>query len=130
MPRMLIVDDDASVAKVFAHVGTSAGFEVRTINDPFAVAESYLAFRPDVVMLDLMMPEKDGIDILHELLLAGTDARIIVVSGGGVAMLRLAAEVAVFHASDRVSVMRKPVRRADLTRLLGEMTAAAHQTAC
>lgn len=52
------------------------------------------------------MPEKDGIDVLNEVLLTNSSARIIVTSGYGDVMLSLAKSLAEFHASDRVSVMK------------------------
>lgn len=120
MKRLLIIDDDASLTKVYAKIGTDIGFEVKVVNDPLEATEAFLRFRPDVVVIDMIMPEKDGIDVLHELLLADASVRIIATSGYGDAMLNLAKSLAEFHASDRVSVLKKPVRRADLTKALTE----------
>jgi DNA-binding response OmpR family regulator len=118
MRKLLIVDDDASLANVYARIAEEAGFTVKVVSDPMKATEAFLDFRPEIAVLDIIMPEKDGIDVLNELLLADTATRIIVTSGHGEAMLRLAKSLAEFHASDRVSVMKKPVRRADFIRLL------------
>jgi CheY-like chemotaxis protein len=96
------------------------GFEVLVVNDPLKATEAFLAFKPDVAVIDMIMPEKDGIDVLNEMLLTGEPARIIVTSGYGDAMLRLAKGVAKFHASGRVSVLKKPIRRAELEKLLAD----------
>jgi DNA-binding response OmpR family regulator len=120
MRKLLIVDDDAGLTKAYARIGTEAGFEVRVINDPLKATEAFLDFKPDVVVIDLIMPEKDGIDVLNEVLLTGEPARIIVASGYGDAMLRLAKGLAEFHASGRVSVLKKPFRRAEFQKLLAE----------
>ena len=123
MQKLLIVDDDAGLAKAYARIGVQAGFEVRVVNDPHMATDAFLAFRPDVAVIDMIMPEKDGIDVLNEVLLTGEPVRIIVTSGYGDAMLRLAKGVAEFHASDRISVLKKPIRRAELQNLLAETTA-------
>ena len=123
MRKLLIVDDDAGLAKAYARIGAEAGFEVRVVNDPLKATEAFLAFKPDVAVIDMIMPEKDGIDVLNEMLLTGEPARIIVTSGYGDAMLRLAKGLADFHASGRVSVLKKPIRRVELQKLLAETTA-------
>ena len=123
MRKLLIVDDDAGLAKAYARIGAEAGFEVRVVNDPLKATEAFLDFKPDVALIDIIMPEKDGIDVLNEILLTGEPARIIVTSGYGDAMLRLAKGLADFHASGRVSVLKKPIRRAELQKLLAETTA-------
>ncbi len=118
MRKLLIVDDDAGLTKAYARIGTEAGFEVRVVNDSLKATEAFLAFKPDIAVIDMIMPEKDGIDVLNEMLLTGVPARIIVTSGYGDAMLRLAKSLAEFHASGRVSVLKKPIRRAELENLL------------
>ncbi len=120
MRKLLIVDDDAGLTKAYARIGTDAGFEVRVVNDPLKATEAFLAFKPDIAVIDMIMPEKDGIDVLNEMLLTGVPTRFIVTSGYGDAMLRLAEGVAKFHSSGRVSVLKKPIRRAQLEQLLGE----------
>jgi two-component system, OmpR family, response regulator MtrA len=118
MRKLLIVDDDAGLAKAYARIGADSGFEVHVVSDPLKATEAFLAFKPDVAMIDMIMPEKDGIDVLNEVLLTGQPARIIVTSGYGDAMLRLAKGLADFHASGRVTVLKKPIRRAELEKVL------------
>jgi len=118
MKKLLIIDDDVNITKVYAGIGTQVGYAVQVINDPLLASAAFLAFTPDVVMIDMIMPEKDGIDVLNEILLSGGPTRIIITSGYGDAMLRLAKGVCEFHGGDRLSVLKKPVRRADLKKLL------------
>jgi DNA-binding NtrC family response regulator len=124
MRKLLIVDDDAGLTKAYARIGTDAGFEVRVVNDPLKATEAFLAFKPDIAVIDMIMPEKDGIDVLNEMLLTGVPTRFIVTSGYGDAMLRLAEGVAKFHSSGRVSVLKTPIRRAQLEQLLADTPAA------
>jgi len=91
---------------------------VKAINDSAEAIDAFLDFTPEVVVLDLVMPEKDGIDVLNEILATGVQARIIVMSGYGENYLRLAEGLAKFHDNENVSVMRKPFRRDDLVTLL------------
>jgi FixJ family two-component response regulator len=74
------------------------------------------------VMLDMIMPERDGIDVLNEILVTGIPTRIMLTSGFGDAYLRLAVGVARFHGVDQVSVLKKPFRRRELVELLTSIT--------
>ena len=73
-------------------------------------------------MLDMIMPEKDGIDVLNEILLTGIPVKVILTSGFSDSYLRLAEGVARFHDNEDVSVLRKPFRREELITLLQKLT--------
>ena len=91
-------------------------------NYPRMMAELF-AFKPDVLMLDMIRPEKDGIDVLNEVLLTGIPVKVVLTSGFSDSYLRLAEGVARFHDNPNVAVLRKPFRRDELTRLLTDLTA-------
>ncbi len=71
----------------------------------------------------MIMPEKDGIDVLNEILLTGLPVKVVLTSGFSDSYLRLAEGVAKFHENPDVSVLRKPFRRQELVKLLTELTA-------
>ncbi len=71
----------------------------------------------------MIMPEKDGIDVLNEILLTGIPVKVVLTSGFSESYLRLAGGVARFHEHPNVSILRKPFRRDELTNLLRELTA-------
>jgi len=65
MKRILIVDDDLMVAKVMGDLFSATGlYEVRTVNDPRAAVAAALEFRPDILVLDVVMPQMDGGEVL------------------------------------------------------------------
>ncbi|QIX27668.1 response regulator transcription factor [Nocardioides sp. JQ2195] len=65
--RVLVVDDDASLAEMLTIVLRQEGFEARVCpRGDLALAE-FRDFRPDVLLLDLMLPGKDGIDVCKEI---------------------------------------------------------------
>jgi len=79
--RLLIMDDDPDVATFFSHVGEGLGFEVSVLHDParfFEVAES---IDPNLLLLDLQMPGRDGIELLRELAQKKCKAAIYIASG-------------------------------------------------
>lgn len=65
--RVLVVDDDAPLAEMLGIVLGQEGFESRVCpRGDLALAE-YRDYRPDLVLLDLMLPGKDGIDVCKEI---------------------------------------------------------------
>ncbi len=80
-PRVLITDDAAIIRQLIVDTVTEAGWEVvdQATNGQEAV-EKYLKHRPDIMTLDLVMPEYDGRHALKNILAADPQARIVVVS--------------------------------------------------
>jgi two-component system response regulator MtrA len=65
--RILVVDDDASLAEMLTIVLRQEGFESRIVaRGELAMAE-FRDYRPDLVLLDLMLPGRDGIDVCKEI---------------------------------------------------------------
>jgi DNA-binding response OmpR family regulator len=59
--RILIVDDEAPVATLLEHTLRDEGYEVAVATDGMDAMNRVHAFRPDVVILDIMMPRLDGV---------------------------------------------------------------------
>jgi CheY-like chemotaxis protein len=81
MPRLLVIDDDAVVCRILKRTLESAGFEVLTAANGNAGLELYRRSRPEVVVTDVIMPEKDGIETLAEIRRENPDAKVIAISG-------------------------------------------------
>ena len=64
MKKILQVDDDAVVLEIYRQKFVRNGFEVETATDGLAAVRSLSASRPDLVVLDLMMPKLSGVDVL------------------------------------------------------------------
>jgi|GEM_PF-638454 len=67
--RVLIVDDDPSQADFAAAILGKAGFECRIVTEPLKVMDALADFRPDLVLMDLYMPEASGTEltrVIHE----------------------------------------------------------------
>ncbi len=64
---VLVVDDDSSLAEMLSIVLRQEGFESRIVTRGDQALEAFRSFRPDLVLLDLMLPGKDGIDVCKEI---------------------------------------------------------------
>lgn len=65
--KVLVVDDDADALKTYADILESEGFQVSTAMDGVQALDRIDRSRPDVILLDIMMPGKDGIEVAREL---------------------------------------------------------------
>ncbi len=64
--RVLVVDDDSSLAEMLTIVLRNEGFEPRVCSTGDRALAAVRDFRPDLVLLDLMLPGKDGVDVCRE----------------------------------------------------------------
>ncbi len=65
--RVLVVDDDAALAEMLGIVLRNEGFDSRVCPTGDRALSEFRDYRPDVVLLDLMLPGKDGIDVCKEI---------------------------------------------------------------
>ena len=81
MARVIIVDDDKMVCSVISSMLDDAGVAntvAHTVSEGVAAATE---FRPDVALVDLIMPETNGLDLAEKLKASHPDIRIILVTG-------------------------------------------------
>ncbi|MFY0409248.1 MtrAB system response regulator MtrA [Solicola sp. PLA-1-18] len=65
--RVLVVDDDRSLAEMLTIVLGTEGFETSVCTNGTDAVAAFRSFRPDVVLLDLMLPGIDGIDVCKQI---------------------------------------------------------------
>ncbi len=65
--RVLVIDDDQELCALMTEFLASHGYQVSTARDGVQGLETALSERPDVVILDVMMPRLDGFDVLRRL---------------------------------------------------------------
>jgi len=85
--RVLVVDDEPMVTDwlkmVIEQGGASPGYEVRAAAIGSRAVEIFRSWRPDVVLIDLVLPDIDGIDLLRQLKAINDAPEMIVISGVG-----------------------------------------------
>ncbi len=67
MPKVLIVDDEIHIVKIIAYKLRGAGYDVSSAGDGVEALEAVRADRPDLILLDIMMPRMDGYQTLEAL---------------------------------------------------------------
>jgi CheY-like chemotaxis protein len=64
---VLIIEDEEAAAELFAEMMRVSGFRVLKMTNSAPAMDRMTADRPDVVILDIMMPDTSGLDILHQM---------------------------------------------------------------
>lgn len=80
-PLLLIVDDEKELLKILKRWAVDKGYEVKTASDGDEAMDIFVKDRPDLVLIDIHMPNLDGISVLREMREADPKAAIIVMSG-------------------------------------------------
>ena len=62
--KVLIVEDNLDLLDMYRFKFEKEGFEVKTCEDGFAAVQTAVDFKPDVILLDIMMPNMDGFETL------------------------------------------------------------------
>src|SRR5687767_1549944 len=83
MARILVIDDDRDVRTLVLYELEAAGHEVRAASDGAQGMALQRALAADVVVTDIFMPEKEGIETICDLNAEFPQVKIIAISGGG-----------------------------------------------
>ena len=81
--RVLVVDDEPDAAEALTLLLKPRGFDVRVAASGDTARSVVTAWRPHVVLLDLMLPDVDGLDLLRDFRAAAPDTQVVMVTGYG-----------------------------------------------
>lgn len=112
--RLLVIDDEPAFGSFVKEVAEGLGYDVRVTAKADEFADSYETFDPTVIVLDVVMPEVDGIELVQWLAQEKCKAKIVIVTGYNPHYADAAKRLV--SAGDLPSVMTltKPVSLADL----------------
>lgn len=116
--RILVVDDDPVIRQYLREVIERLGYEVSTASDGETFQRSYQASKPDVILLDLIMPGTDGADLLKFLAASRCEIPIVLMSGLDDRALRAANRLGKTHGLRMFSGLEKPFDRSRLEEVL------------
>ena len=116
--NMILVDDDNNIAELIALYLTKECFETKIVNDGEEALKEFVSFRPDLIILDLMLPGIDGYQVCREIRHT-SDVPIIMLSAKGetfdkVLGLELGADdymIKPFDSKELVARVRAVLRR-------------------
>src|SRR5262245_14321672 len=88
--RLLSIDDDEDILDIIKHTADGLGFEVDVVPHAGMFMKAYVQRRPDVITLDIIMPDMDGIELIRWLGDIGCTARVVLISGASLAYSKMA----------------------------------------
>lgn len=112
--RLLVVDDERDFAEMVTRVATRLGYAATVTTTPGDFMSRYTTEPPDVVVLDIVMPDKDGIELMRWLVDQGCRARVVIISGYNPAFANAAKMIGEFGGQMPITYLQKPVKLADL----------------
>jgi len=119
--RLLIIDDEPEIRAYFRDIAEEMGFVVEECSDFDSFDLAYAALEPTVILLDLSMPDHDGIEFLRELGRRGCTAAVLLSSGQDERVLATAQRLGEMLKLPMKGVLQKPVSVIDLETALEEV---------
>ncbi|HLO78526.1 MAG TPA: EAL domain-containing response regulator [Magnetospirillum sp.] len=116
--RLIVIDDQADFASFVRKVAERVGYEVRTTTQPAEFRQWLREWSPTLIILDLVMPEVDGVEILRFLAEEHCTATIFIMSGFDHRVLDAARRLGLERGLNIAATLEKPLRAKELTTLL------------
>lgn len=123
--QLLMCDDEPEVGDFVRRIAEDLGYRMHFTAQAEDFAPLYRQIRPDLVILDLVMPGTDGIELLRFLAEERSRARILLMSGIDPGIRSAARLLGEAHSLDMVGIVAKPVRAAELRQLLVDLQTRA-----
>jgi CheY-like chemotaxis protein len=112
--RVLILDDEEDFAAFAAAALKPDGHEVKIVTESVKVPTVLEEFDPTVLLLDIVMPEPDGIEVVSWLAKTNFSGRVILMSGYGGKYIEVTSKIAEVKGLRLTETLTKPVSPATL----------------
>jgi YesN/AraC family two-component response regulator len=119
MAKIVVIEDDELVCELLKEILTNAGHIVFTAADGVLGMNAVRQHHPDLIITDIVMPNKDGVTVIRELNKEFPATKIIAISGGGFNTPQYYLKIAEQVGSN--CVIRKPVDEEDLLKAVDDL---------
>jgi len=116
--RLLVIDDERDIGEFIRTVADEMGYDVKVTSSADEFQAAYRSFNPTHIMLDIVMPDIDGIELLRYLAANGCQARVLVMSGYSEKYLESAQKLSDAYGLRNIDRLTKPIRLAKLREVL------------
>ena len=123
MAKILVIEDDKIIAAVLERFLTQAGHAVALAHDGKAGAQHFAANPADLVITDMFMPDKDGLEFLREFRTQRPNLPVIAISGGG--SVPAGSVLTMARMLGAREVLQKPIRAKELVEAVDRCFAPA-----
>lgn len=112
--RVLVVDEEPDVVDFIGRTARAAGYSVASARSGAEFVQLYETFLPSLILMELQLPDTDGVELLRSLAARGCTAAIVLVGGMDERVLAAAHELGVGHGLAMCGTLSKPISVADL----------------
>ncbi len=112
------MDDNAEAASALARVASASGCEPTVLTDSRSFSGTFRTLRPGAVILDVMMPDQDGIELVREIAAIEPATPVLLVTGHGEVWARMARDIGGLAGLRNVEMATKPINRAAIAAFL------------
>lgn len=123
MQRILVVDDERLIADTLSLIFMKHGFDAKAAYSVDDALECALSFRPELLLCDVSMPQRDGLDLMREIGRILPECRLLVLTGNYGEMKRIQEQTK--HLARPLNILTKPCQPSELLREAGIMLARA-----
>ncbi len=119
---LIVLDDEPGIANLIREVASQMGFEATAVENANEFRRLISACEPRVVILDLVMPETDGVEILRFLAEKSCQAAIVLMTGADMRILTTARRLGAGHGLNILGTLHKPFKIDALRSVLASAT--------
>jgi EAL domain-containing protein (putative c-di-GMP-specific phosphodiesterase class I)/CheY-like chemotaxis protein len=124
--RLLIVDEDGAVGDFVGRIARRIGYAVASAKSGAAFVQLLESFQPSLILMELHLPDTDGVELLRSLAARACAANIVLTSAVDERVLSAAHELGVSHGLAMCGTLEKPIPSVDLQ---AKLAAMLHQSA-
>jgi EAL domain-containing protein (putative c-di-GMP-specific phosphodiesterase class I) len=121
--RLLAIDDEKGLLAIVQDIGQNAGYEVVATSDATYFLQQTREWHPTLVLMDLQMPDVDGVELLRAMATEKLGAPIVLMSGVDDKVLRTVGDLGTDLGLNMRGVLGKPIRLETFRRTLEEHAA-------
>ncbi len=126
--RLLVIDDEPDITRLIEAAARAIGLEVRSINDTNYFEKALAAFQPTVILLDVSMPDRDGVELIAHLSKGNYSGKIAIMSGTDARYIQMSSAIAKVKGLRVAGTLAKPFRMQALKDLLTKLTSDSPET--
>ena len=120
-PLLLVVDDEQGMAEFISELAEDVGFDVKIETSAKKFQDTYIATNPTGIVMDIVMPEMDGNELVQWLGQQDSSTPVILMSGYAGQYIQAAEMIGQAGGAIIIGSLAKPIRADDLEPLLKEI---------
>lgn len=125
--RLLIIDDEPRLGKIIAKGASMSGYQAAYTDRPDEFFRLLEESAPTVVIVDLQMPQTDGVEVLRRMAEMGCPAKVVVCSGIDTRTIETALRLGMELGLTMSGALNKPVRLAEIRGLLESLKSESNE---